>query len=70
MDHQRLTAKKFPLSDFRIPYLPDLDRQELPYSVLLDFIEGGTTLQIACEDAESQRRIGGVLRGEWRERCG
>lgn len=56
MDHQRGVARKFHLSEFKRPYAPDLDRQELPYSVLLDFVDG-TTLQAACEDSMTQGQV-------------
>lgn len=65
MEHQRSASKKFPLSDFKPPYTPDLDRQELPHSVMLDFVEGGTTVQVAAEDAGAQRQVVGLLRGYW-----
>jgi len=46
-------TKRFPLSDFREPYIPEQDRQELANSVLLDFNDG-STLQCACQDAQGQ----------------
>lgn len=70
MEHQKGVSRNFPLQDFRMPYIPDLDRQELPNSVLLDFVEGGTTLQLACEDPEAQRRVAGVLREGWKGAVG
>lgn len=36
--------------------VPDMDMQELPHSVLLDFKEGGG-LQVACEDRGGQARV-------------
>lgn len=53
--------KKYYMGDFTAPFAPDIDRQEMPNSVVLDFIEGGG-LQIACEDRAGQIH---VLNGEW-----
>ena len=53
--------RRFHLSEFRTPSIPDVETQELPNSVVLDFIEGGG-LQIACEDRAGQVRVlGGKL---------
>jgi hypothetical protein len=49
-------TRRFHLSEFRTPSVPDADMEELPNSVVLDFIEGGE-LQIACEDRAGQKRI-------------
>jgi hypothetical protein len=65
MEHQRGATKKYQLSDFRMPYIPDLDRQELPNSIMLDFIDG-TTLQIACEDSMTHRQVTNVLKSYWK----
>lgn len=61
MDHQRGLSKRFHLSDFQAPYVPDLDRQELSHSILLDFSDG-TTLQVACEDSSTHRQALQLLR--------
>ncbi|CAG8950222.1 hypothetical protein HYFRA_00008460 [Hymenoscyphus fraxineus] len=53
-------TRKFHLSEFRRPVIPDIEMQELPNSVLLDFIEG-SGLQIACEDRAGQGQILEVL---------
>ncbi|EMR61864.1 putative gpi-anchored cell surface glyco protein [Eutypa lata UCREL1] len=45
--------KRYHLSDFRAPYAPDVEVQELPNSVRLDLVEG-SCLQIACEDRNGQ----------------
>lgn len=59
------TTKRFPLTDFKNPpYIPDLDRQELPFSMVLDFADG-TSLQVACEDSRGLRRVLGVVGGYW-----
>ncbi|KAI1406648.1 hypothetical protein F4819DRAFT_2799 [Hypoxylon fuscum] len=48
--------KRYHLSDFRSPYIPDVEIQELPNSVVLDLLEG-SCLQIACEDRAGQLNI-------------
>ena len=48
--------KRYHLSEFRTPFIPEMEAQELPNSVVLDFIEGGG-LQIACEDRGGQMRV-------------
>jgi hypothetical protein len=55
-------AKRFHLTDFHAPYAPDQDRQELPNSVVFDFVDG-RTLQCACETRTVQAH---VLQGESR----
>jgi hypothetical protein len=49
-------VKRFHLSEFRTPYPPDQDRQELPNSVVLDFVDG-RTLQCACETYIAQAQV-------------
>ncbi|KAJ4359365.1 hypothetical protein N0V95_002195 [Ascochyta clinopodiicola] len=49
-------TKRFHLTEFETPYPPDQDRQELPNSVVLDFIDG-RTLQCACESSTSQAHV-------------
>ena len=56
----KIGTKRYHVTDFRRPYMPDQEREELPYSVILDF-NGGSTLQCACENGSDQR---GVLHGE------
>ncbi|KAF2468837.1 uncharacterized protein BDR25DRAFT_53492 [Lindgomyces ingoldianus] len=53
--------KRFHLGEFRTPYAPDQDRQELPNSVVLDFIDG-RTLQCACETYVAQIQVLQILR--------
>lgn len=48
--------KRYHLSDFRSPYTPEMEAQELPNSVVLDFVDG-SGLQIACEDRAGQLNI-------------
>ncbi|KAE8352990.1 hypothetical protein BDV28DRAFT_134035 [Aspergillus coremiiformis] len=49
----RSMVKRYHLSEFRTPTLPDEDRQELPNSIVLDFLDG-STLQCACESRQGQ----------------
>jgi hypothetical protein len=49
-------VRRFHLSEFAMPYLPDQDRQELPNSVVLDFVDG-RTLQVACETYVGQGMV-------------
>ncbi|MCJ1308940.1 hypothetical protein MMC25_002595 [Agyrium rufum] len=55
-DHSKITPKKHHLSEFRSPYVPDLDMQELPNSVILDY-KNGSTLQLGCENPVAQARV-------------
>ena len=48
--------RRYHLTSFRLPAIPDLEMQELPNSVILDFLEGGG-LQVACEDRGSQSYV-------------
>jgi len=60
-------VKRYHLSDFRAPYIPEMEAQELPNSVVLDFVEGNG-LQVACEDRGGQLRILHILQeahGSW-----
>ncbi|KKK17733.1 hypothetical protein ARAM_001356 [Aspergillus rambellii] len=49
----RNMIKRYHLTEFRTPCLPDEERQELPNSILLDFLDG-STLQCACESRQGQ----------------
>ncbi|KAJ6119675.1 hypothetical protein N7523_003955 [Penicillium sp. IBT 18751x] len=49
----RNMTKRYHLTEFRTPCLPDEDMQELPNSILLDFSDG-STLQCACETRQGQ----------------
>lgn len=48
--------KCYHLGEFRPPYIPDVEIQELPNSVVLNFIEG-TSIQFACEDRAGQANV-------------
>jgi len=48
-NHPRGVTKKYHLTEIKVPFLPDQDRQEMPNSVIVDFLDG-RTMQVACED--------------------
>jgi hypothetical protein len=52
----RNIVKRYHLSEFKTPCLPDEDRQELPNSILLDFRDGNT-LQCSCESRKGQAAV-------------
>lgn len=52
----RNMTKRYHMTEFRTPCLPDEDRQELPNSILLDFLDG-STLQCACESRQGQAAV-------------
>ncbi|CAG9942086.1 unnamed protein product [Clonostachys rosea f. rosea IK726] len=54
-------VKKYHLSEFKTPYTPDVEIQELPNSVVLDLVEG-SAVQVACEDRTGQLHVLEVLR--------
>jgi hypothetical protein len=58
-DHKKL-ERRYHLSDFFPPFAPDMERMEMPYSVVLDFREDGGTLQVAADSGLGQSSI---LRG-------
>ncbi|KAL6859332.1 hypothetical protein J3F83DRAFT_763411 [Trichoderma novae-zelandiae] len=53
-------TKKYHMGEFRQPYTPDVEVQELPNSVVLDFVEG-TGIQLACGDRTGQLNVLHVL---------
>ncbi|KAH6603606.1 hypothetical protein Trco_008381 [Trichoderma cornu-damae] len=53
-------TKRYHMGEFRQPYAPDVEVQELPNSVVLDFVEG-TGIQLACEDRTGQLNVLHVL---------
>lgn len=55
-EKQAGAIKRYHLSDFRMPYAPEIEVQELPNSVCLDFVDG-SGLQIACEDRAGQLNV-------------
>ncbi|KAM0804988.1 hypothetical protein BDR22DRAFT_480010 [Usnea florida] len=60
-NNSKVVTKRYPLSEFLPPYIPDQDRQELPNSVILDF-KDGSTLQCACEHLQGQAGVLKALR--------
>ncbi|KAJ2906880.1 hypothetical protein MKZ38_010378 [Zalerion maritima] len=58
--HMGAGVKRYHLSDFRTPYVPDVEIQELPNSVVLDFVDG-SGLQVACEDRAGQLNVLHIL---------
>ena len=54
--HQAGAIKRYHMSDFKPPYMPEMELQELPNSVVLDFVDG-SGLQIACEDRAGQMTV-------------
>jgi hypothetical protein len=56
IDDKRAAPKRYQLSEFRRPFIPDQDREELPNSILLDFLDG-SSLQCACESRRGQNEI-------------
>ena len=52
----RNVSRRFHLSDIRKPTLPDMDREEMKWSILLDFIDG-SCLQCACESRYAQGQV-------------
>lgn len=55
-DKHGALVKRYHMSDFKAPYAPDVELQELPNSVVLDLVDG-SGLQIACEDRAGQINI-------------
>jgi hypothetical protein len=51
---EKTGVKRYHLSEFRPPYIPDVDMQELPNSICLDFVEG-SALQLACGGRQGQQ---------------
>jgi hypothetical protein len=49
-------TKRYHMSDFRSPYIPDVEVQELPNSVVLDLVDG-SSVQLACMDRSGQMGI-------------
>lgn len=47
--------RRYHLNQFFPPFAPDMERMEMPYSVVLDFREGsGGTLQVAADSSLGQ----------------
>lgn len=54
--NKRGISRRFHLSDFKPPALPSVEREELPFSIVLDF-EDGSCLQCACESKYAQGQV-------------
>ncbi|KAI9816757.1 MAG: hypothetical protein M1827_001402 [Pycnora praestabilis] len=67
--YSKAITKRYHLSDFRPPSIPDQDRQELPYSIILDFCDG-STLQCACENIAGQANVFKLLHSAYRSWAG
>ncbi|KAJ9602917.1 hypothetical protein H2200_012697 [Cladophialophora chaetospira] len=52
----RSTSRKYHLGDFKRPSLPDYEREEMAWSVLLD-LKDGRCIQCACESRHSQQQV-------------
>ncbi|KAF2863243.1 hypothetical protein K470DRAFT_262358 [Piedraia hortae CBS 480.64] len=61
-----IAARKFKLDEFREPFIPDLDREELAHSIVLDSALDGSCLQVACADATAQKVVLGKLVERWK----
>ena len=55
-NNNRGVSRKFHLTEFKKPHVPDHERQELPWSIALDF-EDGSNLICACESRYSQKQV-------------
>ena len=52
----RNISRKFHLSEFKKPTLPDVEREEMAWSILLD-LEDGSCIQCACESKYTQTQV-------------
>ncbi|KAL2165808.1 hypothetical protein VTG60DRAFT_3762 [Thermothelomyces hinnuleus] len=59
-DRYGAMVKRYHMSDFKPPFAPDVELQELPNSVVLDLVDG-SGLQIACEDRAGQMNVLRIL---------
>jgi hypothetical protein len=48
--------KKYHLTEFTPPFAPDLERQEMPNSIMMDFRDG-RTLQCQTQSLTAQRTV-------------
>ncbi|KIW98028.1 uncharacterized protein Z519_01612 [Cladophialophora bantiana CBS 173.52] len=54
--NMKSVSRKYHLSDFKRPCLPDLEREEMAWSILLD-LKDGTCVQCACESKQAQQQV-------------
>ena len=52
----RNISRRFHLSEFKKPTLPDVEREEMAWSILLD-LEDGSCIQCACESKYTQSQV-------------
>ena len=52
----RSVSRKYHLSDFKRPNLPDLEREEMAWSIILD-LKDGRSIQCACQHKQSQQQV-------------
>ncbi|KAF2396816.1 hypothetical protein EJ06DRAFT_559466 [Trichodelitschia bisporula] len=61
-------TKRYHLNEFNAPFVPDLERQEMPNSIIMDFRDG-RTLQCACQTSDGQKLVLQILRDSHRAWC-
>ena len=54
--NMKSVSRKYRLSDFKRPSLPDLEREEMAWSILLD-LKDGQCVQCACESKQAQQQV-------------
>ncbi|KEF53113.1 uncharacterized protein A1O9_11021 [Exophiala aquamarina CBS 119918] len=54
--HMKSISRKYHLSDFKKPSLPDLEREEMAWSILLD-LKDGRCIQCACESRHARHQV-------------
>ncbi|KAK4946728.1 hypothetical protein LTR10_014230 [Elasticomyces elasticus] len=54
--NMRSVSRKYHLSDFKQPTLPDVERQEIAWSIVLDSLDG-RRVQCACESRSAQQQV-------------
>lgn len=54
--HMKSISRKYHLSDFKQPTLPDLEREEMAWSILLD-LKDGRCIQCACESRHGRQQV-------------
>ncbi|KIW33768.1 uncharacterized protein PV07_00592 [Cladophialophora immunda] len=54
--NMKSVSRKYHLSDFKRPCLPDLEREEMAWSILLDLADG-RCVQCACESKQAQQQV-------------
>lgn len=54
--NMRSISRKYHLSDFKRPSLPDVEREEIAWSIVLD-LEDGRCVQCACESRSAQQQV-------------